>query len=119
MTKYKYIGTEEQLIENGFEKSHVAVLPTALVKIIDDNHVIEICMDGNGRYNGDPKGKDLELLNILKEIKSEKQKIMEEIKRKEKRYEFYKENATRETDLVSMYKKELDDLNAKLKQLES
>ena len=43
--KYKYIGTEEQLVERGYHKSHVAVFPTAMTKIIDDKHVIEVCME--------------------------------------------------------------------------
>lgn len=43
--KLKEHVTDEMLIECGFEKSHVAVFPTALVKIVDDKHVIEVCME--------------------------------------------------------------------------
>lgn len=43
--KLKEHVTDEMLSACGFEKSHVAVFPTALVKIVDDKHVIEVCME--------------------------------------------------------------------------
>ena len=47
MKKYIYTGTEEQLIESVYSKSHVAVYPTAFVKVVDieKKYIIEICLE--------------------------------------------------------------------------
>lgn len=78
-----------------------------------------ICADGRGRYNGDPTGSDLALLKLLKNIKSEKQNILNEIESKERYLKIYKETAAKNSDISKKYKKEIDDLKDKLKQLES
>jgi len=45
--KYKYIGTEEQLIEHGFEMEHIKYRCDDLVhgtKSVDDSHVLYIIL---------------------------------------------------------------------------
>jgi hypothetical protein len=43
--KLKNHVTDDMLIGCGYHMSHVAVVPTKMVKIVDDKHVIEVCME--------------------------------------------------------------------------
>jgi hypothetical protein len=47
--KYKYIGTEEQLIEHGFEMEHTGSLVHG-IKVIDESHALYVVLEISWDY---------------------------------------------------------------------